>query len=63
MGIVSRLLESINGIYWFPILAFVIFVIFFILVTVHTLTMKKNKEKECGSLPFDNEETPSTHEM
>ena len=56
MGIVSRLFDSIEGIYWFPIAALALFVLFIILVAVHTLTMKKSKEQECGKLPFENDE-------
>ena len=56
MGIVSRLFDSIEGIYWFPIIALALFVVFFGLIAVHTLTMKKSKEEECGVLPFENDE-------
>lgn len=63
MGIVSRLFDSIEGIYWFPVIAFAIFLLFFILVTVHTLTMKKSKEQECGKLPFENDEKYQSDEL
>lgn len=56
MGIVSRLFDSIEGIYWFPIIALALFIVFFSLIAVHTLTMKKSKEEECGILPFENDE-------
>jgi hypothetical protein len=56
MGIVSRLFDSIEGIYWFPVIAFAIFFIFFTAIAIHTLTMKKSKEQECGALPFENDE-------
>jgi hypothetical protein len=56
MGIVSRLFDSIEGIYWFPIIALALFVLFFLVMTIHTLTMKKSKEQECGALPFENDE-------
>jgi hypothetical protein len=56
MGIVSRLFDSIEGIYWFPIAALALFIVFYGLITVHTLTMKKSKELECGELPFENDE-------
>lgn len=56
MGIVSRLFDSIDGIYWFPVIALAIFVVFFVLIIIHTLTMKKSKEEECGILPFENGE-------
>ena len=62
MGIVSRLFNSIEGIYWFPIIALALFVVFFGLIAVHTLTMKKSKEEECGVLPFENDEKFHSHE-
>jgi hypothetical protein len=62
MGIVSRLFDSIEGIYWFPIIALAIFVVFFSLVTIHTFRMKKSKEKEFGAIPFENDEKYDTHE-
>ncbi len=56
MGIVSRLFDTIEGIYWFPIIALALFILFFGVITIHTLTMKKSKEEECGILPFENDE-------
>lgn len=56
MGIVSRIFESIEGIYWFPLIALAIFVVFFVLIAIHTLTMEKSKEEECGVLPFESDE-------
>lgn len=63
MGIVSRLFDSIEGIYWFPIIALALFIVFFSLIAVHTLTMKKSKEEECGILPFENDEQIQSHEV
>lgn len=63
MGIVSRLFDSIEGIYWFPIISLALFGAFFVLIILHTLTMKKSKEDECGLLPFDNEEGFQSHEV
>ena len=63
MGIVSRLFDSINGIYWFPVIALAIFVIFFVLIVIHTLTMDKSKEEECGILPFGNDEKFHSNEV
>jgi len=63
MGIVSRLFDSIDGIYWFPIIALALFIVFFGLVAIHTLTMKKSKEKECGALPFENDENYQSREV
>jgi len=63
MGIVSRLFESINGIYWFPLIALAIFIVFFALVTIHTMRMKKSKEQECSAIPFENDERYESHEV
>lgn len=63
MGIVSRIFDTIEGIYWFPIIALALFVIFFSVMAVHTLTMKKSKEKECGRLPFENDEKYESPEV
>lgn len=57
MGIVTRLFDSIEGIYWFPIIALLIFTTFFVAMVAHTLTMRKNHENEFGRLPLDNDET------
>ncbi len=63
MGIVSRLFDSIDGIYWFPIIALALFIVFFSLIAVHTLTMQKSKEEECGILPFENDEQIQSREV
>lgn len=63
MGIVSRLFDSIEGIYWFPIIALALFIVFFGIMAVHTLTMKKSKEEECGILPFENDEKIQSREV
>jgi hypothetical protein len=63
MGIVSRLFDTIEGIYWFPIIALALFIVFFGLIAIHTLTMKKEKEDECGIIPFDNDELNQSREV
>jgi hypothetical protein len=63
MGIASRLFDSIEGIYWFPIVALALFAIFFGLIAAHTLKMNKSKEKECEILPFDNDEKVQSREV
>jgi len=63
MGIVSRLFDTIDGIYWFPVIALAIFLIFFVLIAIHTLTMAKSKEEECGILPFENDEKFHSREV
>ncbi len=63
MGIVSRIFDTIEGIYWFPIVALALFIVFFGLIAVHTMTMKKSKEQECGALPFENDEKYQSREV
>jgi hypothetical protein len=63
MGIVSRLFDTIEGIYWFPVIALAIFIVFFGLIAVHTFTMKKSKEIECGAIPFESDEKYETREV
>jgi hypothetical protein len=63
MGIAARLFDSIEGIYWFPILALALFIVFFTVITIHTFTMKKSQEQECGALPFENDEEYETPGM
>jgi hypothetical protein len=63
MGIVSRIFDSIEGIYWFPIIALALFILFFTLIAVHTLTMNKSKEQECGKLPFENDESYQSNDV
>ena len=62
MGIVSRVFDSIEVIYWFPIIALAFLVLFFTAVAIHTLTMKKSKEQECGKLPFEKDENYQSNE-
>ena len=56
MRIVSRLLNDIDGIYWFPIIALVLFVVFFIAVVLHTLFIKKENTDEMARLPLDDDD-------
>lgn len=63
MGIVSRLFNSIEGIYWFPIIALALFVLIFLVMAIHTFNMKKSKAKECGELPFENDENFESREV
>jgi hypothetical protein len=63
MGIASRIFDSIDGIYWFPIIALALFVLFFTAIAIHTLTMKKSKEQEYGRLPFENDENYQSDEV
>jgi len=62
MRIVSSLFDSIEGIYWFPVIALLIFVVIFIVMTIHTFTLKKNYVKEVSRLPLDPDESEKIHE-
>lgn len=63
MGVATRLFESIEGIEWFPIISLIIFIVFFTLIAIHALTMKKSKEEECGRLPLENDEKLESTEV
>ena len=63
MGLVSRLFDTIEGIYWFPILALALFILFFSAMAIHTMKMKKHKETECGALPFEHDEKFDSNEV
>lgn len=56
MKIVSRLMNDIDGIYWFPIIALIIFVTFFLAILVHTWFIKKEKADEMARLPLDDDD-------
>ncbi|MEM6805798.1 MAG: cbb3-type cytochrome c oxidase subunit 3 [Bacteroidota bacterium] len=50
-------LRSIDGVSLFPVIAILIFVIFFILVLYFTFRMEKQKVQEFSSLPLESEDT------
>lgn len=56
MGIAIRLLNSIDGISWFPVISMFLFITLFSAVVIHTLTMKKSRERELSRMPLDNDE-------
>ncbi|GAB1405682.1 hypothetical protein MASR1M74_28640 [Lentimicrobium sp.] len=62
MRFVSRLLNDIDGIYWFPIIALVLFVVFFLAIVLHTWFIKSEKADEMARLPLDDDEEEDTHE-
>lgn len=49
-------LRSIDGVSLFPVIAILIFVIFFILVLYFTFRMEKKKVQEFSSLPLEAED-------
>ena len=56
MGIVTRLFNEIEGIYWFPIIALLLFILLFAAMVVHTMTINKTRDQELGRMPLDNDE-------
>lgn len=56
MGIVTRLFNDIEGIYWFPVISLGLFMALFGVMVVHTLTMSKKRDEELSRLPLDNDE-------
>lgn len=62
MRIVTSLFDSIEGIYWFPMIALFIFIVIFIVMTIHTLSMRKNYEQEMSRIPLDSDESETIQE-
>ncbi len=56
MGIVTRLFNDIEGIYWFPIIALVLFILLFVVMVIHTLTINKTRDQELSRMPLDSDE-------
>jgi cytochrome c oxidase cbb3-type subunit 4 len=51
MKIVSQYLESIAGIEIFPVVSFIIFFLFFLVVTWYVIRLDKNYIEEMANLP------------
>jgi cytochrome c oxidase cbb3-type subunit IV len=56
MGIVTRLLNDIDGIYWFPLISLGLFFTLFAGIVFHTLSMSKKRNQELSRMPLDNDE-------
>ncbi len=56
MGIVTRLFNDIEGIYWFPVISLGLFLTLFGVMVIHTLTMSKKRDQELSRMPLDNDE-------
>lgn len=59
MKLARHYLESIAGIEIYPIISFIIFFVFFILVTWYVLTLDKKHIDDMASLAIDGEEDES----
>jgi len=56
MGIVTRLFNDIDGIYWFPLISLGLFISLFSVMVIHTFSMSKNRDQELSRMPLDNDE-------
>lgn len=56
MGIVTRLFNDIEGVYWFPIIALLLFILLFVVMVIHTMTINKTRDQELGRMPLDSDE-------
>lgn len=59
MRIVTSLFDSIEGIYWFPVIALFLFVVIFVIMTIHAFTLNKGHEEELSRMPLDLDEPDS----
>jgi len=62
MRIVTSLFDSIEGIYWFPVIALLFFIVIFIVMTIHTISLRKSYVQEVSRLPLDPDESDKIHE-
>ena len=51
----KELLQSISGVELYAIVGFLIFFVFFILITVHTVRMDKTRVEKLSQIPLDDE--------
>jgi len=56
MGVVIKLLGSIDGVHWFPVISMVLFIALFSAVVIHALMMSKSRDRELSRMPLDNDE-------
>jgi cbb3-type cytochrome oxidase subunit 3 len=56
MRIVSRILSEVDGIYWFPLIALIIFISFFVAIAIHTYAIKKDRSDELARLPLEEDD-------
>ncbi|MCX8104798.1 MAG: cbb3-type cytochrome c oxidase subunit 3 [Ignavibacterium album] len=53
----KEILQSIEGVEIYPIISLIVFVVFFIVVTVWLIRMDKNYINEMKQLPLNNEDS------
>lgn len=52
----KEILQSIEGVEIYPIISLIVFVLFFIVVTIRLIRMDKNYINEMKQLPLNNED-------
>lgn len=62
MKLVRHYLESIAGVEIYPIISFIIFFVFFLIVTYMVITMKKEYIEEVSNYATDKADEISTYE-
>lgn len=63
MRIAKNILDGVAGVEWFPIIAMLIFLIFFIGMVIWVIRLKSDDVKANSHLPFDDEEDESTGDL
>lgn len=64
MRYIKHYFESIAGIEIYPIISLVLFMLFFVLLTIYVLRLKKEDVQRMANVPLDNDEShepDSTH--
>ncbi len=59
MGLVREYLGSIAGVHIFAIISLMIFLVTFVVMVIHTYTIKKEDISDFSRLPLDQEEEES----
>ncbi|NVO21146.1 MAG: CcoQ/FixQ family Cbb3-type cytochrome c oxidase assembly chaperone [Bacteroidetes bacterium] len=63
MKIVTSLFDSIDGVFWYPMIALFIFLVIFIVMMIHTFSLPKNQEKELSRIPLEEDRPDHIQEM
>jgi hypothetical protein len=56
MGLVREYLGSIAGVHIFAIISLMIFLVTFVVMIIHTYSLKKEEVREYGHFPLDDED-------
>jgi len=63
MRIVTSLFDSIEGIFWFPMIALFIFLLIFIVMMFHSFSLQKDYVNELSRMPLDGDEPDNAQEL